>query len=125
MQGDLSLIKMARELLSIQEEFPNRLSYPQKNKISDFEMETFTQIWGNTSGGFETIGGSITILQRTYVFIPVTAEDEACQVYFGGAYAYMAPYSKMFLEDVKNRCVKGMAHKAVYWQNYCKEEREE
>lgn len=113
MQG-LSLVRMARELLAIEEEFRNHLKDWEHHDISDFEMETFTQVWGNTSGGFEGIGGSAMTEQRTYVFIPFV-DGENCQVYFGGGYAYSVPVSKIFLSDVKNRQIEGRAGKKKYF----------
>ena len=111
--GELNLIQIARELLAIHEEFPYHLKNYDDNNINDFEMETFTQLWGNTSGGFESIGGAAMTTQRTYVFIPIV-EDEDCQVYFGGAYAYSVPYSEEFEKDVRNHNVAGKYHKGKY-----------
>jgi hypothetical protein len=111
--GELNLIQIARELLAIHEEFPYHLKNYNDNSIRDFVMETFTQLWGNTSGGFESIGGAAMTIQRTYVFIP-TVNDEDCQVYFGGAYTYSVPYSKEFEDDVKAHNVAGKYHKGKY-----------
>lgn len=83
-------------------------------------METFAQTWGNTSGGFEGIGGSAITEQRTYVFIPISPTDEYCQVYFGDRFAYSVPMSKKFLEDVKNRNVAGCKHKQIYLEGEVK-----
>lgn len=116
MFNELNLVTIARELLAIHEEFPYHLKDYEKHNISDFEMETFTQTWGNTSGGFEGIGGSAMTSQRTYVFIPVTA-DEDCQIYFGGRFAYSVPLTNAFIEDVKNRHVKGLHHKSKYFES--------
>ena len=73
--GELNLIQIARELLAIHEEFPYHLKNYDDSSIRDFVMETFTQLWGNTSGGFESMGGAAMTIQRTYVFIP-TVNDE-------------------------------------------------
>ena len=114
--NQLSLIGIARELLAIHEEFPNHLNDWKHNNISDFEMETFVQTWGNTSGGFEGIGGSAITKQRTYVFIPLIA-GENYQVYFGGGYAYSVPYgNRLFEEDLKNRQVAGYQRKRKYFE---------
>ena len=111
--NELNLIQIAMDLLAIHEDFPFRLKNPMQCKISDFEMETFTQIWGNTSGGFESIGGDAMTEQRTYVFVP-TSVDENCFVYFGGRFAYKVPYSKTFISDVKQRNVAGAHHYNKY-----------
>lgn len=111
--GGLNLIEVAREVLAIHEEFPYHLKDMKNHYISDFELETFTQIWGNTSGGFCSMGGCAMTTQRTYVFIPIGV-DEDCQVYFGGGYAYSVPYSETFMEDVKNHRVEGRGHQGKY-----------
>lgn len=113
MKGELNLIEIAREVLAIHEEFPYHLKDMENHYIGDFEMETFTQIWGNTSGGFCSMGGCAMTTQRTYVFISQRA-DEKCQVYFGGRYAYSVPYSEAFMNDVKNHCVEGCGHQSKY-----------
>lgn len=114
MQGELNLVAIARELLAIHEEFPYHLINAKNHSIADFEMETFVQMWGNTSGGFESMGGCAMTSQRTFVFLPVV-DGEACQVYFGGAYAYSVPLTDMFLNDVRNRSIKGQKHRSVYF----------
>ena len=113
MNDELNLIKIAREILAIHEAFPYHLKEMYNHYISDFEMETFTQVWGNTSGGFGGVGGCAMTTQRTYVFIPQQV-DEDCQVYFDGAFAYAVPYSKTFMEDVKNHSVEGRGHQGKY-----------
>lgn len=111
--NSLNLIKIARELLYIHEEFPNHLNDFYNHKINNFKMETFTQIWGNTSGGFEGIGGSAMTEQRTYVFIPIV-ENEPCQVYFGGRYAYSVPITDLFIKDVREHKVAGIHSREKY-----------
>lgn len=104
----LNLIDIAIEILWIK----NDIEYKLENKgtkISNYTMETFTQIWGNTSGGFESIGGCAMTTQRTYVFIP-ESHDGDCMVYFGGRFAYSVPYSETFIKDVKERNIAGCAN---------------
>lgn len=79
----MNIISMCRELLAIEQEFPNHCVNFGKYYPQDFQMETFVQMWGNTSGGFGGIGGDMMTSQRTYVFIPEV--DEPCQVYFANA----------------------------------------
>lgn len=112
--NELNLVKIARELLAIHEDFPFRLKNPMQWRIGDFEMETFTQTWGNTSGGFETIGGDAITEQRVYVFVPVST-DENCFVYFGGRFAYEVPFSQIFMTDIRDRKVAGLHHKSKYF----------
>lgn len=109
----LNLVDTAIELLAISQDISYRLLKNKDTNISNYQMETFTQLWGNTSGGFETIGGSAMTEQRTYVFLPIYHNDN-CLVYFGGRFAYSVPFSQTFIQDVKYRRVAGCNHKAKY-----------
>lgn len=112
----MNIITMCRELLAIEQEFPNHCVNFGKYYPQDFQMETFVQMWGNTSGGFEGIGGDMMTSQRTYVFIPEV--DEPCQVYFGGMYAYSVPVTdEKFLQDVRNRRVAGCSKAKTTYKN--------
>ena len=99
----LSLTSMARELLTIDDDIRFRFKNAD-TRISDFELFDFTQIWGGTSLGFGGIGGQAITSARTYVFIPVSCEEN-CFVYFAGRFAYSVPYSQKFMEDVKSENV--------------------
>ena len=112
--NDLSLTQMALELLQINEHFCCYVQEPTKTKVSDFELHTFVQVWGSTSGGFEGISGQAMTSQRTYVFIPIYDEKEKCLVFFGGRFAYAVPYSQKFIEDVKNGQVESVSRKGKY-----------
>ena len=105
------------ELLKINEDFSFHLNNPRKASVRDFELLTFTQTWGNTSGGFERAGGCAMTSQRTYVFIPITAKDENCLVFFGGSFAYAVPYSNEFMNDVRNSNVAGCKSYGRYLEN--------
>lgn len=111
---DFSLTEMALDLLTINEEIHMHFKNPMTTRIKDFELYTFEQSWGNTSGGFEGIGGSAMTNQRTYVLIPTFDENELCIVYFGRRYAYSTPYSKIFMEDVLNQKIAGLSTKSKY-----------
>lgn len=138
------LTKMVTELVQIDEDLAGRVSHLQ-NKVPKikvggmelataeprdcYELYTFEQLWGNTSGGFEgwggcamtdaTLGerhpcrpldcGSRDVLspQRTYVFIPEVGFDNICYVYFGGRFAYSVPYSDEFMQDIKKHSIAG------------------
>lgn len=82
----------------------------KKHTAYDFVWESFEQLWGNTSGGLETIGGSAMTTQTTDVFLPKDLEDEDCHVYFNGIYGYSVPMSETFMNDVENHNVKGCLH---------------
>ena len=113
--GELDLESMAIDLLTIDTNFLYYVKNPMKTKIRDFEFYTFEQVWGNTSGGFECIGGDMMTSQRTYVFIPISFDnDEKCIVFFGGKYAYSVPYSRDFMQDVVKNNVAGMSKRGKY-----------
>ena len=121
----LNLRDMAIEILSIDREFyfhMNQESYKKGMRQSDYDLYTFEQLWGNTSGGFEGIGGSAMTTQRTYVFVPQHQLDEICLVFFGGRFAYKVPYSREFIDDVINQRVEGKSRSGKYlkttWQIY-------
>ena len=98
------LTKMAREILSIEEDLQFRLDYSEKPHptLDDFELYTFEQVWGSTSLGFGGIGGSAITSARTYVFVPINC-NQKCLVYFGGRFAYKAVYCEKFKEDLLNQ----------------------
>ena len=98
------LTKMAREILSIEEDLPFRFDYSEKPypELDDFEMYTFDQIWGSTALGFGGIGGQAITHARTYVFVPISC-NQKCFVYFAGRFAYAVNYSDQVMEDI-SRC---------------------
>lgn len=100
---------MAQALINIYQELPNRCVNCGKHTCDDFGIAIFEQVWGNTSGGFESVGGDMLTSGITCVMIPrPDVPDEPCQVYFDGWYAYSVPYeNKEFVEDVKNHNVAG------------------
>ena len=111
----INLRDMAIELLMIDRDFSRHLNNPRKNAVECFTLHTFEQVWGNTSGGFEGIGGSAMTTQRTYVFIPLSiADDEDCLVFFGGRFAYRAPYGDIFKSDVDSRNMAGLSSCSRY-----------
>jgi hypothetical protein len=97
------LTQIAKEILIIESDIRFRLNYKSDYHVSvdDFDMYTFKQTWGTTSLGFSGVGGSAITEARTYVFIP-RIDNQPCIVYFAGQFAYAVPYSKVFMEDVKN-----------------------
>lgn len=94
-----SLTSMARELLSIDEDIKFRFKN-RNTRIDDFELFDFEQTWGSTALGFGGIGGQAMTSARTYVFIPMSCEED-CFVYFAGRFAYSVPYSQKFMDDVR------------------------
>ena len=114
--GELSLTKMALELLQINENFCSYVQEPTETRVSDFELYTFVQIWGSTATGFGGIGGQVMTAQRTYVFIPICNEKEKCLVFFSGRFAYAVPYSRKFMDDVRNGQVESVTRREKYFE---------
>lgn len=114
--NELNLVQIAIELLQINENFIFYVSNKRKTRISDFELITFEQTWGSTSGGFEGIGGSAMTNQRTYIFIPFN-DDEKCLVFFGGRFAYKADYCETFKQDLIKQQLVGISKKGKYVGN--------
>lgn len=111
---DLNLVEIATDLLVIDYSIKNYFKFPRITTIADFRLETFVQLWENTGAGLSDIGGSAVTSQRTYVFVPMYPISEDCLVFFGATYAYSAPCSDIFMEDVKNKKVAGKSG----WRRY-------
>lgn len=99
--NELSLIRVAKELLTIQEDF----AFHVRRDMREFSLDIFTQVWGSSSGGFSGVGCSVMTSMQTYVLSSLT--DKRCYVFFGGRYAYCVEADDAFLEDLKNRDLKG------------------
>lgn len=95
------LTQMAREILAIEADLPQRFDYSngEKPSVNDFELHTFDQIWGSTALGFGGIGGQAMTAARTYVFVPISC-NQKCFVYFAGRFAYFADYTSAFQKDL-------------------------
>lgn len=108
----------ALDLLMIEKDILSRIDYSKENKhfrvsVDDFAMNIFEQTWESTALGFGGIGGSAMTTANTYVFIPVACHQN-CFVYFDGKFAYQVPYSKSFMEDVKNHSMKSVNQSRLY-----------
>jgi len=111
----LNLRDMAIELLRIDQQMEMQL-YKEKTKISDYALHTFEQLWGNTSGGFEGMGGSMMTTQNTHVFIPLqNCKSKICLIFFGGTFAYTAPLTSTFLKHVEEKRILGKSRFRDYW----------
>ena len=118
--NNFNLRDMAIEILRIDQQFYNVLGgelYHKGVRQCDYELYTFNQVWGNTSGGFEGMGGSAMTMQRTYVFVPThnMDDEDMCFVFFGGTFAYRVPYSEKFMQDVISGCVFGKSKYREYY----------
>jgi hypothetical protein len=109
------LTEMARELLAIEADLPYRLDYTENPRpyIDDFELHTFTQLWGSTALGFGGIDGQAMTETRTYVFIPVSC-NQKCFVYFGGRFAYKADYCENLKEDIRKQNMASVSMAGKY-----------
>lgn len=108
-----TLTKMARELLTIDDDLPFRLKAYPHTRVDDFELYTFEQAWADTTCGFGGIGGQAITTARTYVFVPVNV-DERCYVYIGGRFAYSCEWSETFKKDLMNQNVAGKIYAGKY-----------
>lgn len=103
----LNLVSIAKDILQI-ELWKSRVLYDSKH---DYEIEIFQQWWGNTSGGFEGIGGCAMTRQTTYVL----HDHNKAHVFFNGEFAYSIEMNIKFIEDLK---VKNIAGKQSYKKRY-------
>lgn len=111
------LIKIAKELLCIEEDLPFRFECNNRRVTADdFELHTFEQIWGSTALGFGGIGGQVMTSANTYVFVPVNC-DQKCLVYFGGMFAYQADYCEEFKKDLLAQNMASVAQSSKYKKN--------
>ena len=116
---NLSFVSMAQEMLSIEQQIHNLL-YKEKTRPDNYDFFLFEQLWGNTSGGFQGMGGSAMTTAWTQVLVPkpeIRSKTNKCFVFFGGTYAYSAPLSEAFLEDVKLSRVKGKYDAKAYTED--------
>ena len=112
------LTETALDLLLIEKDILYRMDYSKEDKhfrvgVDDFAMYIFEQTWGSTALGFGGIGGQAMTTANTYVFVPVTCHQN-CFVYFDGRFAYQAPWSKSFMEDVRNHSMKSVNQSGFY-----------
>lgn len=107
MNNVVDLKKIAEEILEINRIVDIFGTY--LNHKWDFDM--FEQVWGNTSGGFEGIGGSAMTKQRTYILY----NDKEIYVFFGGEFAYKTEMNDKIRTDIKN---KNIAGKISYLRKY-------
>lgn len=109
------LTKIAREILTIENDFLYRVNNPDSCKIIDdsFKLFMFEQSWGSTALGFDEVGGRTMTSAMTYVFVP-QIEGEDCIVYFAGRFAYKAPYNRTFMADVAKRRMEPVCKSIKY-----------
>lgn len=111
------LTKMAKELLQIEDDLPFRFDYSKGDspEIDDFDLYTFEQVWGSTALGFGGMGGQVTTAANTYVFVPLGC-NQYCFVYFGGRFAYSAPYCESLRLDIRRQKMAPVSGRGKYAQ---------
>lgn len=98
-----------RENLIKNETFTQRFQAIKDNKkhiFCDLRFEMFPQWWGNTSGGFEGIGGSA--MTEEYTTVAHEQNTNTYIVCFGDKPCYIiTDPNDEFLKDLKERNIKG------------------
>lgn len=95
----LNLISISKDILNIELYMNNQEEY----KNGNWEIKIFQQWWGNTSGGFEGIGGSALTRQMTYVI----HNNIDAYVFFSGRFAYKIKINNNFINDLANENIAG------------------
>lgn len=104
----LNLEQVSREILEVKNYIDNEFKTNY-----DLEFQMFSQWWGNTSCGFEGWGGCALTKEMTYI----VHNSQIAYVFFGGKFAYKVKINEEFLDDLKNRNIKGkMSYKNRYIQ---------
>lgn len=106
-----------REKLQKDEDFMEEFERLKEDKRwygLDLSFDMFLQMWGNTSGGFEGVGGCAMTEQYT-----VVVHERHTNIYivcFGETPCYMVrDANQEFYDDLTNRNIKGLhSAKGVY-----------
>jgi len=95
--------KIAKIFLNIYDRLPQLIERPNEG----FNLESFMQIWGNTSGGHESIGGSAMTSQLTVVLW----NEKRAFIFFECNYGYKVNFSlankELFFRDLRNKNIAG------------------
>ena len=121
------LVHMARDLIAVSEDAEWRIHQRgtgKRTSVDDFDFRTFVQTWGSTALGFGGIGGCALTTARTYVLIPHD-DNEMALVYFGSQFAYEAPCTWVFWEDVNGEQMESVSRKGKYFLQEQKEVEEQ
>lgn len=82
--------------------------------MNEGSLARFNQLWGNTSGGFEGIGGDALTTQETCVWM--NKEETEAFVCFAGEFAYSVWVSPKFLTDLSAERIAGCETAKVLYQ---------
>jgi hypothetical protein len=106
---NISLTSIAKEILEINEMLPCMVGHEFIVDCPGINM--FRQVWGNTSGGHEGIGGSAMTDQMTYVIDLCDRDGNVTYfVFFGGRLGYRIASkdaTPLFFSDLNNRALHG------------------
>ena len=80
--------------------------YLKDNNINRYEVYCFPQIWTNTSGGFESIGGSTVVTHNTIVILE--KPSRIYHIFFKGEYGYTVDHNNRFIYDLNNHDIAGV-----------------
>ena len=107
---------LARLLLEIEDDLPNRFDYTKDKKIYDntYDIHIFDQLWGSTALGFGGIGGQAMTTATTVVLVPFDSNQDHALVYFAGRYAYKCKMNKAFKEDLKSHNMASVCESMKY-----------
>lgn len=95
--------RIAKMYLNIYDRLAQLIESPNES----FNIESFTQMWSNTSGGNEGIGGSAMTSQLTVVLW----NEKRAFIFFDGNYGYKIRFSlankELFFKDLHDKNIAG------------------
>ena len=104
---------LIKQILSVQKTMSDYEEIDTNIGFNDWWVEIFPQVWGNTSGGMEGIGGCALTVQNTCVVY----NDEYVYVFFNGQFGYVVNMNSVVKKDITD---KSMAGKSKYKDRYKK-----
>ena len=104
----LNLVSIAKDILQIELWMNREPEYKKKS----WEIVMFQQWWGNTSGGFEGIGGSMMTKETTYVI----HDNNIAYIFFSGRFAYKVKINDKFIDDLKHENIAGKQSYRKYYE---------
>lgn len=108
--------KIKQHLINDKEFMQKWNKYKEEHSYAcvDVVFDMFIQMWGNTSGGFETVGGCA--MTEEYTIVAHERSTDTYIVCFGDKPAYIVNDAPIqFLEDLKDRQIKGINTAKKYY----------
>ena len=115
------VVTMAKQLLIINDDIQYRFNFNKDSRrvfVDEFELHIFEQTWGSTALGFGGCGGQAMTTEYTYVFVPVSCNQNAF-VYFGSQFAYEAEVNSVFKEDLLHKRMRPCSQAGHYRKEVC------